>query len=106
MRAVASTYTADLLAPAALSRGLPWMNAMDSIASILGFASAGYVMDVFGGPRLYLVAAVLGLVGAGVLALISRRRQAPPRPHFITVTLPQAAHVAEAAQQCAIQAES
>jgi hypothetical protein len=75
------------------------INVTDSIASILGFAGAGYVMDTFGGPSLYLIAAVLGVTGAGVLALIPQRRRAALRTQITGVTLPQAAHVVEAAQQ-------
>ena len=53
---VASAFATSILEPRALSRGLPMINAMDSVASIASFAGAGFVMDTFGATPLFLTA--------------------------------------------------
>jgi MFS family permease len=70
-RSAASALAADLLPMNTLAVGLPRLGAMDSIASIVGFALAGIVMDILGGPALYAIAALLGFGALGVLATMS-----------------------------------
>jgi MFS family permease len=72
--AVASAFATDMLAPAALSRGLPWLNAMDSVASILSFAGTGYVMDTLGATPLYLTAALLAVIAVLQLSRLQLNR--------------------------------
>jgi len=76
-RAVASALGTDMLPPDGLNRGLTRLSATDSIASIVGFAAAGYVMDLFGGSTLYLAATLLAL-GATVLLAPLRRPEGAP----------------------------
>jgi MFS family permease len=77
--AVASALATDILAPEALSRGLPWLSAMDSLASILSFAGTGYVIDTWGATPLYLASAVLALMAVLQLARLQPER-APSIP--------------------------
>ena len=86
-RSVASAMATDVLPAPALSRGLPWLNAMDSLASILGFAGAGYAMDTLGGAGLFAIALVLVGVGAQLLGVPGRRIGAP-RPVPAAVDVP------------------
>jgi MFS family permease len=67
-RSAASALAANLLPAEALAVGLPRLGAMDSIASIVGFALAGFVMDTLGGPALFAGAAALALGALGLLA--------------------------------------
>jgi AAHS family 4-hydroxybenzoate transporter-like MFS transporter len=71
---VTSALAADTLPQAALGRGLPRLNATDSLASILGFALAGYLMDTLGGSGLYLIAVGLAVLAAPLLPNPARRR--------------------------------
>ena len=77
-RSVASAMAADVLPASALARGLPRLNAMDSLASILGFAGAGYAMDTLGAVGLFAIALVL-LAAAAQLRGMPRRRLGAPR---------------------------
>lgn len=70
---VSTALAANTLAPEALGRGLPRLNAMDSFGSIVGFASAGYILDTFGATTLYCLAAVLVALAAPVLSLVTHR---------------------------------
>jgi MFS family permease len=72
--AVASALATDILAPESLSRGLPWLSAMDSLASILSFAGTGYVMDTWGETPLYLAAAGVALMAVLQLARLQSNR--------------------------------
>jgi YNFM family putative membrane transporter len=78
-RAVAQALATDTLAPEALGRGLPWLNAMDWVAGILSFASAGYLMDTIGAANVFLVAGLLAVAAATLLGLLPQQRQAEPR---------------------------
>jgi MFS family permease len=77
--AVASALATDMLPPEALSRGLPRLSAMDSIASVLSFAGTGYVIDTWGATPLYLTSAVLALIAVLQLARLQSSR-APRMP--------------------------
>lgn len=97
-RSVASALAADLLPQAALARGLPRLNAMDSLASILGFASTGYAMDMLGAPVLYLIALVLIGCAAQVLGLPRRKPTIAPE-HTPAPALNGSVYVVEQAPQ-------
>jgi MFS family permease len=75
-RAAASALAADLLPAEALGRGLPRLGAMDSLASIVGFAISGLVMDTLGGPVLFAGAAALAIGALVMLAGLARMRRA------------------------------
>jgi MFS family permease len=64
-----------LLAPTALSRGLPWLNTMSRVGGMVGFASAGYLMDTLGATPLYLIAAASSVMAATLLGLVPGQRQ-------------------------------
>jgi MFS family permease len=79
-RSIASALATDLLRPEQLNRELTRLSTMEAVASIIGFAGAGYALDKLGGSALYLLA--LALIGAAAL-LIRRpgaRRAATTRP--------------------------
>ena len=63
--ALASALATDALPATALTRGLPRIKAMNSIAGIISFASAGYVLETMGPISLFVVATLF----AGVAAL-------------------------------------
>ncbi|HEU5102014.1 MAG TPA: MFS transporter [Roseiflexaceae bacterium] len=75
-RAASSALGTDLLPPEGLGRGLPRLASMDSIASIVGFAISGFVIDSFGGGALYGLSATLALAAVVVLVGLPRRRRA------------------------------
>jgi len=98
-RSAASALAADLLRTEALAIGLPRLGAMDSLASIVGFALAGFVMDTLGGPALFAGAALLAFSALGVLAGmvwigrdVSRARGEAPllEPHGTVALVPPA----------------
>lgn len=62
--ALASALATDALPAAALTRGLPRIKAMNSIAGIISFASAGYVLETLGPVSLFMVAAMFAAVAA------------------------------------------
>lgn len=70
----ASAFATEILDPRVLSRGLPRLNAMDSVASILSFAGTGYMMDTLGATPLYLMAAVMAVIAALGLSQLQRSR--------------------------------
>jgi MFS family permease len=76
---VAPAFIADLLAPKALSRGLPWLNAVTRIGDIVGFASAGYLMDTLGATGFFVIAAAVSVVAATLLALPHHERRTVPQ---------------------------
>jgi len=71
---VASAFATSMLEPRALSRGLPMINAMDSVASIASFAGTGFLMDTFGATPLYLASAGLAIVAVVQLSQLGRSR--------------------------------
>ncbi len=90
--ALASALAVDMLSQEALGRGLPRITAVGAVASILSFASAGYVMDTLGATTLYLAAAGLAVAAAlplswlgrrtrrGEVAVIGAKSPCPPEP--------------------------
>jgi MFS family permease len=67
-RSASSALTTDLLPVEALAVGLPRLGAMDALASIVGFALTGLVMDTLGGPVLFAGATLLAFGALAVLA--------------------------------------
>jgi MFS family permease len=78
-RAASSALGTDLLPPEGLGRGLPRLGSMDSIASIVGFAVSGVVMDAFGGGALYGLSASLALAAVVALVGLPQRLRAVAR---------------------------
>jgi MFS transporter, DHA1 family, multidrug resistance protein len=72
--AIASALATDLLPPETLNWGLPRLSAMTWIGGILGFASAGYLMDALGSQGGYASAAVLSVGAVALLQLRYRQR--------------------------------
>jgi len=73
--ALASALATDWIAPETLGRDLPWINTMQSIASVLSFASVGYIMDTLGATPLYLTVTALALVAALQFIWLQRHTQ-------------------------------
>jgi MFS family permease len=71
---LASALAVDMLPREALSRRLPQITTTNAVASVLGFASVGIVMDTVGATALYLVAA--GLAATTALQLSRMRHPA------------------------------
>src|SRR5687767_8442193 len=67
-RSASSALTTDLLTVEALAVGLPRLDAIDALASIVGFALTGLVMDTLGGPALFPGATLLAFGAPAVLA--------------------------------------
>jgi MFS family permease len=68
---VAAAYATDLLPAQALSRGLPWLNAMGWVAGIVGSASAGYLIDAAGAASVSFIAAALSVAAAALIGFSS-----------------------------------
>lgn len=73
--AIASAFATDMLEPEALSRGLPWLNAIPSLAGIMGIAGSGIVMDALDPETVYVVVAVLAVIAALQISQLGRGRQ-------------------------------
>ena len=81
-RTLAPALATDLLAPEALDRGLPWINASGWLAGVIGYAGAGYAMDTLGANNLYLLAATVTGAALLLIGLIRCKRQAVGRDIF------------------------
>jgi MFS family permease len=64
---VAAALAIDLLGRERIGRGLPWLNAMNWLAGILGSAGTGLLMDSLGPTPVYLIAAALPILAAALL---------------------------------------
>ncbi len=73
--AMGSALAADLLSPAELNRGMSWFKSTSSAASILSFASSGYLMEMIGSRGVFLMAAILPMLAISVLELPSNLTQ-------------------------------
>lgn len=62
-------YATDVLRRRFLGKALPWVGTMNWVSGVIGFAGAGYVLDVFGGRILYGMAAVTALIAAVILVI-------------------------------------
>jgi MFS family permease len=76
--AVSAALAADLLEPAAVTRGLPLLNGLVRAGGIVSFVGAGWVMDGWGTWALYGITAVFALAAA--LQLFQLRRKPCPSP--------------------------
>jgi MFS family permease len=72
---VAAALTIDLLDRDMIGRGLPWLNAMNWMAGILGSAGAGFLMDSLGPTPLYLIAAALPILAVTLLGALPGQGQ-------------------------------
>lgn len=69
---MASAVATDILPAGALARGLPWVRGMNSVAGILSFAGAGYLMEVLSAGTVYLSIGLLAVAAAALVRLLSR----------------------------------
>lgn len=81
-RSLGPALATDLLSPQALDHGLPWINATNWIAGIIGFAGGGYAMEALGANQLYLVAAAVTGVALIALSLIRCERRATSQSEY------------------------
>jgi MFS family permease len=72
-RGLSAALASDLLAPDALTSGLPWVNTVGGAAGIVSFAATGLVMETLGATTAYLAAA--GLAGVAVVLLLRLQPQ-------------------------------
>ncbi len=72
--ALASALVTDTLTPQAMQSGLPWINAMNPTAGVLGFTSIGFLMDTFGQTPVYIIALIMALAAAVLLNSLRRER--------------------------------
>jgi MFS transporter, DHA1 family, tetracycline resistance protein len=72
---VASAFATDLLTPGVLVRVLPWFTAVGSVAGILGFAGAGFLIETLGFTGLFLGAASVSLVASALIWPLRCERQ-------------------------------
>lgn len=71
--AVSSALVTDLLPPASLAKGLPWLNGVVRAGGIISFVGAGAVIDHFGVMALYGVTAALALMAIVQLGWLNGR---------------------------------
>jgi MFS family permease len=67
---LASALATDILPPAAIGRSLPWVSTASWIASVIGFAASGIVIDLAGAASLFAIAVLLSLGSAGLLTAL------------------------------------
>ena len=73
---VGAAYAAALLAPAAMGRYLPRFQAMDAVASIIGFGCAGLMMDLLGHAGVYWMGGALAALALPLLSIPTARNVA------------------------------
>ena len=79
---LASALATDILPRQSLGRSLPILGTMAWASGVLGFAGSGYAIETVGAGNLYLIAALLSLVAAGLVGMLPGRRQvAAPEPN-------------------------
>jgi MFS family permease len=87
--ALASAVAADVLPPGELKRGLAWLNGILPIASILAYASTGFLTEALSFRLLFLLTAMLPVLAAALLeSALQRCRRAARRttPELILQT--------------------
>lgn len=72
---VASAFATDLLSPNVLARVLPWFTAVGSLAGILGYAGAGYMIETIGIIPLLGLAAMLALIASAFIFPLQCEKQ-------------------------------
>jgi AAHS family 4-hydroxybenzoate transporter-like MFS transporter len=65
--AMVTALATDILPPQALDRGLPRVNVMGSIASIISFAATGFLLESIGAAALFALAAAVAVLTIGVV---------------------------------------
>lgn len=81
--AMSPAYATDLLSRRSLGKALPLVGTMNWVSGVIGFAGAGYVLDMFGAVSLYGAAALASFIGIMMLAFLPaplRARPALPVP--------------------------
>lgn len=76
-------YATDLLSRRSLGKALPLVGTMNWVSGVIGFAGAGYMLDMFGPASLYGIAALASFIGIMILAFLPaslRPRPAMPVP--------------------------
>jgi len=68
--AMSSAPATDLLPKNKLSRGISWINTVNSIGAILSFMVAGYLMEMLGPRQLFLIASALPLLSAAQVEVV------------------------------------
>lgn len=68
---MASAVATDILPAAALARGLPWVRGINSVAGIVSFAGAGYLMEAFSPATVYVSIGLLAAAAAALVKLLS-----------------------------------
>lgn len=69
--AMASAVATDILPVGALAQGLPWIRGVNSVAGILSFAGAGYLMEAFSAATVYVAIGLLAVSAAALVKLLS-----------------------------------
>ncbi len=72
---LALALATDLLPAGAVGRSLPWLNTVTWVASVMGFAGTGYVLETMGAASLFGLGALFALGAAGLVAVIPARGQ-------------------------------
>jgi MFS transporter, DHA1 family, multidrug resistance protein len=72
---VASAFATDLLSPDVLVRVLPWFTAVGSLAGILGYAGAGYMIETIGLIPLLGLAAMLAIIASSMIFPLQCEKQ-------------------------------
>ena len=65
--ALSSALMADLVNSQAMQRGLPWINAMNPIAGVMGFVGMGYALETLGPVVVFVAAASVAIIAALLL---------------------------------------
>jgi MFS family permease len=72
---VASALVIDLIPRESLSAGLARFNATNWIGSIIGFAGAGYAIQIFGATASFIVSGIALVIAVGLLIVMQRVRR-------------------------------
>lgn len=67
---MAPAYATDLLRRDLLGKALPLVGTMNWASGVIGFAGAGYVMDIFGPASLYGMGSIAAVMAAIVIAFL------------------------------------
>ena len=71
-------YATDLLRRRFLGKALPLVGTMNWASGAIGFAGAGYVLDMFGGTSLYGIAVVASLIAVLILVFLPASLRTQP----------------------------
>lgn len=76
---LAPAYATDVVRRRFLGKALPLVGTMNWVSGVIGFAGAGYVLDTFGGGRLYGAAALICTLAVMILALLPASLRSKPQ---------------------------